>query len=384
MMNRARILLRTIARYFDISKSADTLITLKKVARHYDAGYLATIAHFLKLHLIGRFTQAEIFRLGIADPAMPAEVLAEVLSTVRGIHLQRAINPSAYEYVIEDKAVLYNFCLGANIRVPRLYAVFDLPCGWTATGLLLDNKDDWIRYFREEAPDHFVIKPARGLQGKMVYILTRNQDAFVDYSGQRYSGADLFHLMETNPEFDRFIIQERVENHPDITELTDTAALNTIRMVTGIDNSGEVLIFFAALKLVGGLNQVDNFHYGTTGNGVAEVSLDRGTIVKAVFGSDDGYQMKALAAHPKTGRPIVDFQVPYWQEAQEMVIDAARKFQPIKTIGWDVAITPDGPVIIEGNLAWDIVLFSALRCASPFSAYAREMMGKAGKSRLAE
>ena len=68
MINNARILLRTIARYFDLSKSADTLVTLKKVACHYDAGYLATIAHFLKLHLIGHFTQVEIFRLGIADP----------------------------------------------------------------------------------------------------------------------------------------------------------------------------------------------------------------------------------------------------------------------------------------------------------------------------
>ncbi len=65
---------KKLLRYRDLSKIVETLGTLKEVARHYDAGYLATITHCLKLHLIARFTLKEIFRLGLADPAAPPDV----------------------------------------------------------------------------------------------------------------------------------------------------------------------------------------------------------------------------------------------------------------------------------------------------------------------
>ena len=376
---------KKVTRYFDISKTVDTLIILKKVARYYDAGYLATIAHFLKLHLIGRFRREEIFRLGIADPATPPEIMAEVISTVSAIHMQREINPKGYDHVINDKVVFYHYCMGADIRVPRLYAVFDPSLGWTPNGKLLNSKDDWIRFFREEVPDRLVIKPTLGLQGKSIYILIRDQDAFTDYSGQRYSATDLVDVLTTHTEFDRFIIQERVENHPKLIELTDRTALHTVRIVTGIDNSGEVSILFAAQKLVGESETgVDNFEYGTMGNYLAELSLDRGRIVNAVIGTEDGFELRALETHPRTGRAIVDFQVPYWQDVRDMAIDAARKFLPIRTIGWDFAITPAGPVIIEGNTSWSISHFSSLRHCSPFSDYAKEMIRKAGNGRLSD
>ena len=101
--------------------------------------------------------------------------------------------------------------------------------------------------------------------------------------------------------------------------------------------------------------------------------------MKVLIGTEDGFELGVLETHPKTGHSLVNFRVPYWQAARDMVIDAARKFAPIKTIGWDVAITPDGPVIIEGNTSWGIDHFSALRNCRPFTDYAREMIGTAGK-----
>ncbi len=63
-------------------------------------------------------------------------------------------------------------------------------------------------------------------------------------------------------------------------------------------------------------------------------------------------------------------------------IDAARKFMPIRTIGWDVAVTPDGPVIIEDNLWWAPSHSNALRLTGRFLDYSNRMSGKAGKGRL--
>ena len=61
--------------------------------------------------------------------------------------------------------------------------------------------------------------------------------------------------------------------------------------------------------------------------------------------------MKRFETHPLTGIPFMGFQVPLWDEALDMVRKAARKAYGYNChwIGWDVAITPDGPVLVEGN-----------------------------------
>ena len=61
--------------------------------------------------------------------------------------------------------------------------------------------------------------------------------------------------------------------------------------------------------------------------------------------------MKRFETHPLTGIPFMGFQVPLWDEALDMVRKAARKAYGYNChwIGWDVAITPDGPALIEAN-----------------------------------
>jgi hypothetical protein len=53
--------------------------------------------------------------------------------------------------------------------------------------------------------------------------------------------------------------------------------------------------------------------------------------------------------HCDTGTIFGNIVIPYWQEVKAMIIDAASYITELDYIGWDVAITPGGPVIIEGN-----------------------------------
>ena len=53
--------------------------------------------------------------------------------------------------------------------------------------------------------------------------------------------------------------------------------------------------------------------------------------------------------HPLTGVPIVGFEVPLFAEAIEAVKAAAQRIPEVPYVGWDVAIAPDRPVLIEGN-----------------------------------
>ena len=82
--------------------------------------------------------------------------------------------------------------------------------------------------------------------------------------------------------------------------------------------------------------------------------------VKAIFGLvdvndgsvyTDGYDYNGCmyVTHPLTGIKIRGFQIPRWKEVLELIDKSARKFPQVRHIGWDIAITKEGPVIIEAN-----------------------------------
>jgi len=47
------------------------------------------------------------------------------------------------------------------------------------------------------------------------------------------------------------------------------------------------------------------------------------------------------------------FKVPKWEQCIALVLEAQQAFSPLRTIGWDVAVTDDGVFLIEGNVFWD-------------------------------
>ena len=49
----------------------------------------------------------------------------------------------------------------------------------------------------------------------------------------------------------------------------------------------------------------------------------------------------------------IGYRVPRWPAVGKLACDAAKAFLPLRTVGWDVAITLDQPCLIEGNVTWD-------------------------------
>ena len=53
--------------------------------------------------------------------------------------------------------------------------------------------------------------------------------------------------------------------------------------------------------------------------------------------------------HPYTGNAIEGFRFPDWDKAMDMVKRAALEVPGVGFVGWDVAFTDEGPILIEGN-----------------------------------
>jgi hypothetical protein len=150
-----------------------------------------------------------------------------------------------------------------------------------------------------------------------------------------------------------YVIQERMVNHAEIGRLTGSEFLQTVRVVTFMGSDISSPILHAHLKLTGGDNVADNFGDGAGMNMQCAVELCSGKLGYAVRFAEDGSGIKVVEEHPETGVCFAGFKLPCWREVCGLVWEAAKRFGPVRSIGWDVAITPAGPVIIEGNIWWD-------------------------------
>lgn len=136
-------------------------------------------------------------------------------------------------------------------------------------------------------------------------------------------------------------LEDVIENHPEIAKLYPFS-VNTMRMITLVDAEGKAHCIYAVFKM--GINGrvVDN--YGLHG----PVDTKTGEFLYPAH-SGDTTAGTHYTEHPYSHIPLVGYKVPYIKEAVEMVEKAALVVPQMRYVGWDVAITPTGPAIIEGN-----------------------------------
>tara|TARA_Y100000588_G_scaffold393738_2_gene510921 strand:- start:265 stop:1278 length:1014 start_codon:yes stop_codon:yes gene_type:complete len=141
------------------------------------------------------------------------------------------------------------------------------------------------------------------------------------------------------------LAEEFVQQHEDLNRLSPSG-LNTLRIVTQINKEGGVDVIAARLRITVN-NSVDNL---AAGNLAAEVNLESGKVNGPAVYSD--ITKEDTATHPVTGVVISGFEVPLFKDSIEMVTEAALLYPQNRSIGWDVAITSNGPELIECNHDW--------------------------------
>jgi len=145
------------------------------------------------------------------------------------------------------------------------------------------------------------------------------------------------------------LIQERLFNHPVLEDLAGSS-LSTVRIVTCRRRNGPVSVLLASLRLPTGSAIVDNFEAGGI---AAPIDLRTGTLGNAVA---KHLNRGVFRLHPDTGHQITGTVLPMWPEAQALAIRAHEQFNWVAFVGWDVAITPQCPLLLEANPTWGVEL----------------------------
>lgn len=177
-----------------------------------------------------------------------------------------------------------------------------------------------------------------------------------------------------------YLFQPRLAQHPQVAALCGDT-ISTVRVVTMVDG-GEPQHCYASWKIARPDAMADNSW--RPGSISAAIDLSTGRVTRAQSGL--GLNGRLVPEHPGTGDPLIGMALPCWVDVLETTARAHRTFSDVHLIGWDVALTPSGPVLIEGNtlpnhLAYQI---SSGRGAlgAEFAALARSVARRRRSARL--
>lgn len=324
-----------------------------RVTPFWRIAYPLTLLRACRLCRRDRFEPAEAFRLGLFQSQSGHRGNAEYVSRRQLTRIQESLNPVAWASLLRSKDLFYRYCMAVEVPIPRLYAViYANSPGWTHTGHVARTRQEWMAFFDRDLPGEFVVKPAEGAYGHGFGLFFRAAGRYADSAGKPLETSELYDALAPRSGVG-YVVQERLHNHPELVRLSDTQALQTVRIITLVDDEGQVRVLHAHLKVIEGDELVDTFLRGLIGNIEAPVDLHHGTLKPANRIPGTGAAVATIPAHPKTKIAFADLRLPFWTEACNLVRQTALKFVPVRTIGWDVALTPDGPVIVEGNVWWD-------------------------------
>jgi hypothetical protein len=263
----------------------------------------------------------------------------EYLSEEYNIEWLAAVhNQNAPEYIItvSDKNLFAEMMHDNHLPIPE------------TVGLILNgnlrlegNVSECVPFERLlEKECHLLCKPIRGYSGNGI-ISIRVKDGKLYHKGEEWS---LEKLQESTKD-DTYLVQHFVENqHPAMKTLFPNV-LNTLRVTMARTESGVELL--GVMCLMGSANsEYSNWHFG----GICVSVDEEGKLLKYGFSNSD----KRITKHPDTGTVFEGYQLPYYKETIDLCKKAMDVFYGLRTIGWDIAITEDGPIFIEGNHGWGV------------------------------
>jgi hypothetical protein len=234
--------------------------------------------------------------------------------------------------------------VGARLPVPEtlaLYGTQRLGFGHVAPGRIGD--------FLRAAPDWPIFaKPVGGTYSLGAMRLTGIEGDLVKIDG--IGPVPLAELERYMTELSDFgYLLQRCLRPSAFTAEHLLGGLSSVRVMTLL-NGPEITVESAVLKVAGQGATADNFW--RQGNALAAVDIGTGRLTRVIIGGSPN----AVETHPRTGRPLAGLMLPGWPAVVELARAASSAFPRIRTQAWDIALTDNGPVLIEVNSRGDLNL----------------------------
>lgn len=261
------------------------------------------------------------------------------------------LNLPRYQKISQHKVVEKSLLSLFNIPAARFYGYFHTDSGTTFQGLPLRTAAELEQLIRSERLKKFCCKQVEGFGGYGFRALECVFDEQDHLHLQPLDGGEPTTANEFVAELDSeseqnngYIIEQYLEQHVWYQNL-NPSSLNTIRVHTLWKPKQRPKVTGALLRIGRQGKLVDN---SSSGGIFASVDIGTGKLSSAQ--SFDLFDTSEFTHHPDSKAPLKDEILPLWQDIKNLTERTLPLFPNTRFIGFDIAVTPEGPVVIETNV----------------------------------
>jgi hypothetical protein len=255
-------------------------------------------------------------------------------------------NPLGYRKLSQHKLPEKALLSLLGLPTPRFLGLAHSRGGRTADGAPLTSVADFEAFLSTLGVERICFKLMEGQGGKgflAVRVLrTASGPLLASLAGGEPETAVEFYERHVASARNGRIIEEFIDQHPDYARFNETS-VNTLRILSYAPSDAAARALGGYLRIGRRGAVVDNH---AAGGIVAGVDLTSGVLGPAFDGTP---ARQVYPVHPDTGRQIEGVQLPFWHEALRLTEAALNAFPKMRFAGFDIAVTPGGPVIIEIN-----------------------------------
>lgn len=259
----------------------------------------------------------------------------------------KILNPDSYANIARDKFLSHLLLERVGIPMPKLIAYYHPEIG-VKEGLAGHHYEHIADIIKQSGIKRFVVKPSSdSAHGSGVTVchnlIEKDGDLYVrKYDGEEIALKKLFGNVP-------MLIEELVEQTDQFKKF-NSSSINTVRVMTCLYPDSSVKVMATFMKIGRNGSDVDNAGSGGNVDCVIDTITGETHGAKQFNSWDD---IRKIKLHPDSGEKLNGVVIRNWDE----IIESLKKYQTlipqIKIIGWDVAVTDKGPVIIEINNWWD-------------------------------
>jgi hypothetical protein len=194
------------------------------------------------------------------------------------------------------------------------------------------------------------IKPVRSKGSRGIYVFQNTGPGrYRNRKGQEIDRAALLEWIAERSKTQALMVQQRLTNHPAIADLAEQS-LMAIRVITcKSDRDQGAILAYAFIRVITRLEPTWPVSYEL---GIA-IDLATGKLGPAT-GDKEKFLLEWWDVHPVTGAPVTGRVLPHWEEIKAIALKAHNAARGRLLVGWDLAVTPDGPLLLEGNSYPDV------------------------------
>ena len=194
------------------------------------------------------------------------------------------------------------------------------------------------------------IKPVKSKGSRGIYVFENTGPGrYRNKKGEEINRARLVEWIAERSKTQALMVQQRLSNHPAIADLAEQS-LMAIRVITCSSHIDQrAIVTYAFIRIITRLEPSWPVTYEL---GIA-VDLATGKLGPAT-GDKEKWLLKWWDVHPVTGAQVTARTLPHWEAIKAIALKAHNASKGRLLVGWDIAVTPDGPLLLEGNSYPDV------------------------------